>query len=482
MIKRASRSSPILSLMAVALLWQCGTQQLVGGVENGNGCISGKIVTHDGQPAQYTEVSLYPYDNDPRDNTTPSAVSLTDDSGIYAFDTVAHGVYNLMGRGVNGQLCFMDSLSVTNDTAVFPVDTLLQPGQFSGIVSMRPYQPCKVFIVILGTDRYTTTIDAIGNFTSPKLAAGRYRIMIISTALGFEEKDTVVPVHAGQTTMLDTVVLPRSAIDFTPQIILQNAKDHLPGCYIGYSLVPRSPLMHIALVIDSTGRYRTYNTDNRDYPSLYERDPNGVYREPDSTIVHDTISLTSINTNGSIAGNISTRSSSNFSTVAHYLRQVRFNAGFDSLSFEILGADTEAEPTFVALRRIEATALPPRPLPTPAIVATSETPPSYQSVGSGQSDRQKYLRVYADSVTIAIAASDSSPIIYQMIDVAPEYDFWTIKIDNFYANPYWRDNMPSLNYTAPFTINAKGFHKLIVARTKNGSLYGGVTGIQIAIQ
>jgi hypothetical protein len=247
-----------------------------GGVENGNGFICGYLYTPDGLPAQDAVVRLIPFKSDPLKNDTGSAIAMTDENGHYNFNITPAGAYNLLGEAPDGRLLsYADSLVVGRDSLVFPADTLRLPGQFRGVIGLQPYRNCMIFILILGTDQYALTIDTVGNFISPKLAEGRYTVLIISTAPGFNHKELTVTVNAGSTTTIDTVYVSNSFIptntylDTTLSKTFHAAKAHLPGYYGGTQRTSQSLLIYLTAIIDSDFHFSAYNNKALAYAALF---------------------------------------------------------------------------------------------------------------------------------------------------------------------------------------------------------------------
>jgi hypothetical protein len=440
-------------------------KQVMGGVENGNGFfVTGYLYTQEGIPAKNTAVRMVLFDNDPRANDSAySPLSVTDDSGRYSFDTVASGVYNVIGENENGELSYSDSLLVNSVPTVFPPDTIKPAGRFRGVVSVRPYKPCMVFIVMLGTDLYTMTIDTIGNFTSPRLGEGRYRVIILSTSAGFDGKEILVDVVAGKTTTIDTVYLAYSGIDTLLNQTFHETETRLSGAYSGIVTTPWQPPCAVAMTIDSIGHYSAYNTETRDAPALYY----GFDTDDPSK----KISLVQINANGGISGHIVLIHYGG-STTTEEIREMRFNSGFDSLNFEMWHSGIYG-PVQVSLRRIPVGSLPPRPLPTPAITVIGKL--SEVKFAGALSES------FEDSVSVSITVEGGYTIIYQVID--PPLDFpYNSCLGEFPTIGIWSNDAPIQTYGGPFIISGKSIDKLVLARAKDGNAPGGVKGYRIIIK
>jgi hypothetical protein len=163
-----------------------------------------------GSPAAHAKVKFYPRNYNPRTGglgkTAASTVKIdsttTDANGNYIakLDT---GTYTILASGDSG-LAYQDSITVIKGDTTKPVaDTLKPAGSIKGVVQLQPGDDARtVFILFMGTHSFTTPDDAIGNFTAPDLAEGKYRVRILTTLDNYAVMDTSLSAVAGKDSVL----------------------------------------------------------------------------------------------------------------------------------------------------------------------------------------------------------------------------------------------------------------------------------------
>lgn len=453
MIKRALLC---FSALLASFILQCSTTNIVsnkGGVENGNGFVNGYIYTEKGGPAAHTLVKCIGYNNDPRFSDTVVAYAITDSVGKYSFDTIAPGVYNIFGQDEHGLLSYSDSLAVQNRYRTFPPDTVRIPGRFQGVVRLKPYSNSMVILVMLGTDLYTMTNDTIGNFISPKLAPGKYRIIIIATASEFQEKELVVNVESGKTTTLDTIDLAYLGKDtvFVPfdTATFQAAQRNLPGYYLGVASSLWVAPYSIALIIDSRGHYSAYTTDQFELGTAFSGS------DDDSPLKQ--LSLNQINIKKEISGSITNVFNAGTSNISE-IQGLQFSAAFDTLKFNM-------ETINFLFKRVSIDLIPPRPEKIPTITL--------------QGKQLDSVFEFKDSVTISMAFKGNYTIQYQFVDGINGY----FSFDTDLWDDGWWSGINTIEiYTGPFSVHGPISNRGIIARAVNGPLFSHVKGKRIVIR
>jgi hypothetical protein len=215
----------IIGLGVLVQLFRCTSPApLAGGVENGNGYVSGFVYTADGKPADGAMVRLTPVDYVPavglskRSDVLPCT---TDAHGHYAvYSKVDSGVYNVEAvQDTAGAL--LDSVKVTGLAGQKIRDAVLHAlGGITGI-SFMPGQndtsQVRVTIYMPGTPRSTKPMIG-GRFSFETVPAGHYQMIFDPTLNLYHVKVLDVTVAPGQLLDLDTVVLYSDSITGLPKV------------------------------------------------------------------------------------------------------------------------------------------------------------------------------------------------------------------------------------------------------------------------
>jgi len=278
-----------MNMQKMTLLALCGSTAFLlavrcanlidqGGTDTGNGLVTAMLYNPDGTPAKHAKVMFYPVNYNPHTGglgktITAAAVdsTTTNDSGNYTA-TLDSGTYNIIASG-SGNLAYQDSITaIKNDTVRPNPDTLKPAGSLRGIVRLEEGgDPTTVFILFMGTRTFTWPDDTSGSFTSDSMAAGTYRVRILTTTPNYKVLDTTLTVIAG-------------TIDTLPQpIVLKFIGIPTPkNVKVSYDTA-----MQIVTLIWSkvdTGLVKGYNIYRRDVDSSFGQTPiNGT------TLVRDTV-------------------------------------------------------------------------------------------------------------------------------------------------------------------------------------------------
>lgn len=183
-----------------------------GSSESGNALVTGHLYNADKTPAVNATVQLVKTTHNPQAGQVIVAQTTTNATGEYRFETLAKDVYNVFGQGAQG-VSYRDSVEITEDT-LLPPDTLKASGSLSGVVKLVPNNDSgQIFIILLGTNYYTSPSDTHGNFTIPSMAQGKYRAIVLTTNPGYMAVDTELTFISGQAlVMRDTVKLNSTVI------------------------------------------------------------------------------------------------------------------------------------------------------------------------------------------------------------------------------------------------------------------------------
>jgi hypothetical protein len=190
--------------MALGLFVRCSTLPNQGGTDTGNGRVTAMLYNPGGTPAANAKVCFYRHDNDPRPGHDSGVVDSvrTDANGNYSV-TLPADTYTITASSDSG-LAFQDSITaIRGDTVRPPRDTLRPAGSIKGVVRLEEGgDPTTVFILFMGTRTFTFPDDTTGTFTSDSMAAGTYRVRILTTTPNYRTLDTTLRVIAGTQNVL----------------------------------------------------------------------------------------------------------------------------------------------------------------------------------------------------------------------------------------------------------------------------------------
>jgi hypothetical protein len=295
----------IICLAVMAQFSRCtksSPKDIVGGVENGNGYVSGFVYKADGNPAAGAVVRMTPVDYVPSFGFSKKASVLpctTDIHGHYVvFTRIDSGVYNMEAvRDTAGAL--LDSIKVTGDTGQTVKDAYLHAlGGISGI-SFMPGQSdtnqVRVTIYMPGTRRITKPVIG-GRFSFDDVPAGHYQMIFDPTLNLYHLKILDVNVSPGQIRDLDTVFLYGDSITGIPKV---NAGNDTTVSYSdtirlhGRATDPYGKIVKLEWDIGATGHFSTTGTGDTTIIAVAARDTSiaCVLRatDNDSNVVCDTI-------------------------------------------------------------------------------------------------------------------------------------------------------------------------------------------------
>ena len=201
----------IYLLLACALqLMQCSE---LGGnsSQTGSPKIVGILCNTDGTRAKHATVKFVPSAYNPKTASKTIDSTRTDDTGGYQFESLPPDTYNVLGNSATGSaLSYRDSVVVHTDIPMaVPADTLKAPGSLRGVIRLDPGDDSRtVLILVMGTGVWTMPQDSIGNFSLAAMAAGHYRVRLLSTLDKYQPLDTTLSIASGATlTLPDTLRL-----------------------------------------------------------------------------------------------------------------------------------------------------------------------------------------------------------------------------------------------------------------------------------
>jgi len=226
-----------LLLIGLVLLFARCTEKVAGTTDEtitgtqAKAMVSGKLFEPDGKtPAKAATVSMRKKSvladtshvaNNPLPFTSASVT--TDRNGAFAIDTIDTGTYIIEGNDGANNVVLIDSIKVKSpdSTKNLGADTLLPAGVVKGVIKLTEGgDPRKVFVLAFGLDRFALP-DANGNFTFPMLAKGNYSLRFLPSLENYGVLDTTgIPVSSGDTTNLDTIVLPFKGIPSPKNLVV----------------------------------------------------------------------------------------------------------------------------------------------------------------------------------------------------------------------------------------------------------------------
>ncbi|MBL8028260.1 MAG: hypothetical protein JNL74_17690, partial [Fibrobacteres bacterium] len=203
----------LLSILLPLIFISCGNDNTIAGgsSETGNAFVSGYVYNTDGSPAVNATVRFIPSGYLPKagDANGYTAELKTDKNGLYQLRTqCAPGYYSIFST-LNTTAGYLDSVSITKETGRSAPTTTLKPSStFSGKVRLEGnYDNRSVFIVIHGSEFFTTPSDTSGTFTIANMPEGQYSVRFFTTNDNFEIIDTSFSIISGQQFDAGTIVL-----------------------------------------------------------------------------------------------------------------------------------------------------------------------------------------------------------------------------------------------------------------------------------
>lgn len=191
-----------LFLCSLLIFCSCGgsdTSLMGGSTET-----IGTVVDSLGNPLVGVSVVLVKDNFDSSLDEVPFDTLLTDSAGEYNFLTIDDGAYNLLISN-NGNKAFRRSVVVSKGELEESItDTVRQTGSLSGLIQhQHGNNHHGIYLIFLGTGRYTSTVDSVGTFSVDSLASGEYRVKIFTDSLFYEAVEKTLIVLPGVHAMLE---------------------------------------------------------------------------------------------------------------------------------------------------------------------------------------------------------------------------------------------------------------------------------------
>jgi len=204
------------------LLMECAN--VTGGSTETSSKVAGILYNDDGTRAAGAKVACIPRKHNPYDGTYSGGDSTTtDDTGAYKFEIMPADTYDILASK-DSSMAYRDPVVVTADANTYvPPDTLRPAGSIRGVVRFEEGgDPSTIFILFFGTRTFTWPDDSLGNFTSGNMAAGQYRVRILTTTPDYLPANDTFDVRAGINDVLaDTIVLKYTGIPIPRNLQIQ---------------------------------------------------------------------------------------------------------------------------------------------------------------------------------------------------------------------------------------------------------------------
>jgi hypothetical protein len=132
-----------------------------GSSSTDNGKVVGMVRGEDGLPASNTQVTLRSTLFNPNHDTVSSAMDTTDSEGMYAFDSLAAGIYTIEAVQLESRTrALVNSIMIDSTTTHAEVASLAQPGALKIELSGCVDESCYIYVP--GTSLYGLVRDGIG--------------------------------------------------------------------------------------------------------------------------------------------------------------------------------------------------------------------------------------------------------------------------------------------------------------------------------
>ena len=200
----------------ILLIIKCNNPPTSGPDSQTSKTITGVLYNEDGSKAANAKVLAVPTDHNPGPGPKAYIIdsTITDNNGEYSFDSLPTGYYNILGYLTNLS-SYNDSNYVPGDTITnISPDTIRYPGSLSGVIKLQPGDNAKtIFVLIFGTQTWTTPADSIGNFILASMAEGTYHVRFLTTLDDYDPLDVNLTIKAGiDDTLSDTLYMPFTGI------------------------------------------------------------------------------------------------------------------------------------------------------------------------------------------------------------------------------------------------------------------------------
>lgn len=160
-----------------------------------------------GNPVDSAQVLFIPSDYSPNDNSAHFDTLITDEKGTFSFGLIQNGVYNIHIEK-EGEQAYRSAVQVM-DGAVDTVisDTIKETGAISGVVQLQEQHDNKeVYLLLLGSNSFTSPLDSVGNFSFSNLAEGTYSLRIITSYNDYEVIDTFLTIYSGEQEVIQDTI------------------------------------------------------------------------------------------------------------------------------------------------------------------------------------------------------------------------------------------------------------------------------------
>jgi hypothetical protein len=167
----------VFAVVLLLLFSVCTNNKIAGTTDETVTGTSAMLHYANGSPVAGATVKLF----DAGDTTRKAvAVSTSNANGVYSFDKIQQGTYNIWAEK-DTLVAFQDSVLVYNGLKTIKDDTVLPRGSITATIGMQPnHDPRTAFVQIIGSERYTN-VDSSGRFTLTGLANGTYNIRITTS-------------------------------------------------------------------------------------------------------------------------------------------------------------------------------------------------------------------------------------------------------------------------------------------------------------
>ena len=209
MTKSFAKTYVVVLALLLSSCWRSTTNPINGDPDSTNKKYSGlfgKLVDSKGVPVGRALIKAISTKSAPLKKSalqTETDSVTTDSNGIYSFETLTAGTYNLVGDYNKSSLVVLIAdvqYDSTGAVLEVPTDTLRAPGQIAGHVATNTDDNGGVLCYIPGTS-YLAVTDDSGGFTIPNLPKGAFTLAYRKEGLK-ASNDINIEVRSGQKTKL----------------------------------------------------------------------------------------------------------------------------------------------------------------------------------------------------------------------------------------------------------------------------------------
>ena len=234
-----------LIFLLLLLITSCTSISSGSFTDNGGGATEtvGIVYNTEGSAVPNVNVLFIPHGYSPNSGSSLIDTTITDENGKFNFSTISNGKYNLIFEK-DSLKAFRSNLEIINKAITSSIkDTIKATASISGVAQLLPkHNNREIYVMVLGSNIYSSPIDSIGNFKIDNVAEGEYVLRFMTSYNNYEVLDTSIVIKSQENLiLLDTILLPFIGIDI-PTGLSAEYNSNLKEALISWNSVGNSTL------------------------------------------------------------------------------------------------------------------------------------------------------------------------------------------------------------------------------------------------